>query len=144
MENASKALIIAGAILLAIVIISLGLVVVNNTRSVTDNANLNAQEIETFNNKFIAYEGTNVSAAKVKSLIQAAIASNSTSSSDRQIIVELKAQKSTTSSGTTYSTNEVNVTPENTSVAKVSSGKTYTVKLSYTKGLVSKITITEE
>lgn len=143
MENASKALIIAGAILLAIVIISLGLVVVNNTRSVTDNANLNAQEIETFNNKFIAYEGTNVSAAKVKSLIQAAIASNNTSPSDRQIKVDLKAQKSTGNT-TSYSTNEVNVTPENTSVSKVSAGKTYTVKLSYTKGLVSKITITEE
>ncbi len=32
MENASKALIIAGAILLAIVIISLGLIVVNNEK----------------------------------------------------------------------------------------------------------------
>ena len=45
MENASKALIIAGAILLAIVIISLGLIVVNNVRNVTDNTNLSEQEI---------------------------------------------------------------------------------------------------
>ena len=51
MENASKALIIAGAILLAIVIISLGLIVVNNTRNVTDNTNLSEQEIQAFNAK---------------------------------------------------------------------------------------------
>ena len=77
MENASKALIIAGAILLAIVIISLGLIVVNNSRSVTENANLSEQEIQSFNAKFAAYEGTNVSGSRVNSLIQQVIATNS-------------------------------------------------------------------
>jgi len=76
MENASKALIIAGAILLAIVIISLGLVVVNNVRNVTDNTNLSEQEIQSFNAKFIAYEGKNVSGSRVNSLIQLVIATN--------------------------------------------------------------------
>ena len=76
MENASKALIIAGAILLAIVIISLGLVVVNNVRNVTDNTNLNEQEIQSFNAKFIAYEGESVSASRVNSLIQMVISTN--------------------------------------------------------------------
>lgn len=76
MENASKALIIAGAILLAIVIISLGLVVVNNVRNVTDNTNLSEQEIQSFNAKFIAYEGENVSASRVNSLIQQVISTN--------------------------------------------------------------------
>lgn len=76
MENASKALIIAGAILLAIVIISLGLVVVNNTRGVSDNANLSEQEIQSFNSKFVAYEGKNVSASRVNTLIQQVIATN--------------------------------------------------------------------
>ena len=76
MENASKALIIAGAILLAIVIISLGLIVVNNVRSVTDNTNLSEQEIQSFNAKFTAYEGENVSGSRVNSLIQQVIASN--------------------------------------------------------------------
>jgi len=76
MENASKALIIAGAILLAIVIISLGLVVVNNVRNVTDNTNLSEQEIQSFNAKFIAYEGENVSGSRVNSLIQQVISTN--------------------------------------------------------------------
>ena len=65
MENASKALIIAGAILLAIVIISLGLIVVNNVRNVTDNTNLSEQEIQSFNAKFTAYEGDSVAGSRV-------------------------------------------------------------------------------
>ncbi len=76
MENASKALIIAGAILLAIVIISLGLIVVNNVRNVTDNTNLSEQEIQSFNAKFTSYEGTSVAGSRVNSLIQQVIATN--------------------------------------------------------------------
>lgn len=76
MENASKALIIAGAILLAIVIISLGLIVVNNTRNVTDNTNLSEQEIQAFNAKFTPYEGDSVAGSRVNSLIQQVIATN--------------------------------------------------------------------
>ena len=76
MENASKALIIAGAILLAIVIISLGLIVVNNTRSTIDNANLSEQEIQNFNAKFTAYAGDKVSASRVNTLIQQVISTN--------------------------------------------------------------------
>ena len=49
MENASKALIIAGAILLAIIIISLGLMVTNQAKEQVGNANLSAQQIQTFN-----------------------------------------------------------------------------------------------
>lgn len=92
MENASKALIIAGAILLAIVIISLGLVVVNNSRSVTENANLSEQEIQSFNAKFIAYEGTNVSGSRVNALIQQVIATNQSlyneGDTDRFVIIQ--------------------------------------------------------
>lgn len=79
MENASKALIIAGAILLAIVIISLGLIVVNNVRDTVDNTNLSEQEIQSFNAKFTAYEGDNVSGSRVNSLIQQVIATNQAS-----------------------------------------------------------------
>ena len=128
MENASKALIIAGAILLAIVIISLGLVVVNNTRSVTDNTNLNAQEIETFNNKFAAYEGTNVTGARVKSLIQAAIASNEVNSDK---IVYIGTSDDDKKDPATYDSSSISI-----------SGK-YTVKINYDKGLVKYISISQ-
>ena len=82
MENASKALIIAGAILLAIVIISLGLIVVNNTRNTVDTANLNEQEIQAFNDKFAHFEGSNIAGSSVKTLLQTIIAVNSTKESD--------------------------------------------------------------
>ena len=76
MENASKALIIAGAILLAIVIISLGLVVINNSRGAIDNANISEQEIQSFNAKIIPYKGEKVPGSKVNSLIQQVMAMN--------------------------------------------------------------------
>lgn len=40
MENASKALIIAGAILLSVLIISLGIMVYNNAKNTVGSANL--------------------------------------------------------------------------------------------------------
>lgn len=76
MENASKALIIAGAILLAIVIISLGLIVINNVRNTVDTSNLSEQEIQMFNTKFVSYEGNNIVASRVNSLIQQVFATN--------------------------------------------------------------------
>lgn len=82
MENASKALIIAGAILLAIVIISLGLIVVNNVRNVTDNTNLSEQEIQSFNAKFTSYEGDSVAGSRVNSLIQQVISTNQATTMD--------------------------------------------------------------
>ena len=76
MENASKALIIAGAILLAILIISLGLIVYNQAKETVGSVNLSQQEIEAFNAKFTPFEGTNVSGSRVNQLIQTIMASN--------------------------------------------------------------------
>ena len=79
MENASKALIIAGAILLSILIISLGIMVYNNAKSTVGEANLDAETIQTFNSKFTMYAGNGVAASKANSLIEAVNASNATS-----------------------------------------------------------------
>ena len=57
MENASKALIIAGAILLSILIISLGIMVYNNAKNTVGSASLDKQEIQTFNSDFEKYVG---------------------------------------------------------------------------------------
>ena len=57
MENASKALIIAGAILLSILIISLGIMVYNNAKNTVGSSNLDKQEIQTFNSQWEQYEG---------------------------------------------------------------------------------------
>ena len=87
MENASKALIIAGAILLAILLISLGLIVFRNASGTINGANLSKEEIQAFNYQFDGYCGTNKSATEVKNLIQVVMANNATDS-ERQVSIK--------------------------------------------------------
>ena len=130
MENASKALIIAGAILLSILIISLGIMVYNNAKNTVGNASLNKQEIEGFNSEWLAYEGTNKTASEVKSMIQAVNASNSAENrnqSNRFI---------TLTTGGAASTTPATSMPGSTATSTVSNNKTYTVTLGYDNGYV--------
>lgn len=78
MENASKALIIAGAILIAIVLITLGVVILQQGDKTTGTGEtaLNSREIESFNSQFQKYEGTKVSGTNVKALINAINSNN--------------------------------------------------------------------
>ena len=76
MENASKALIIAGAILLSILLISLGILVYNNAKGTIQDANLDSEEAQTFNTKISQYCGTKKSAIDMNSLMDAIAASN--------------------------------------------------------------------
>lgn len=82
MENASKALIIAGSILVVILLIAVGMRVFNATSGTTENTKttMQATEIAMFNNKFIAYAGSNKSAAQVKALANVVIAHNAVNS----------------------------------------------------------------
>ncbi len=92
MENASKALIIAGAILISILLISVGVLIMNSTgntqQSVQENADTIA--IRTFNSNFTPYEGEDQSASQIRSLISAVKSSNA--KSEHQI--ELKGKTS--------------------------------------------------
>lgn len=76
MENASKALIIAGAILLAILLISLGIFIFNQAQDTVNNSGMTEAEISSFNNKFLKYEGDQKGSV-VKSAVNEVIASNS-------------------------------------------------------------------
>ena len=126
MENASKALIIAGAILLSILIISLGLMVYNQARDTVGSVNLSQQEIEAFNAKFTSYEGEIVSGSQVNSLIQTVISSNqaeSDASTDK--FIKIVVNGTTIVNGTT-------VTPP----ARVTPGKNYQVVFTYSSSIV--------
>ena len=59
MENASKALIIAGSILIAIILITIGIAIVSSTKGTVESGKqgMQTQEIIDFNSKFIPYEG---------------------------------------------------------------------------------------
>lgn len=71
MENASKALIIAGSILVAIMIVSLGILIFKNmSSSAKEAANMDEQEIANFNSKLTPYVGQNINGSQVNALIQ--------------------------------------------------------------------------
>lgn len=87
MENASKALIIAGAILISILIISLGVLVYNNASSTVSRANLNSQEAKAHNSSFEGYFGTDVTATEAKNLLSEIRTNNLTSSRNEESAV---------------------------------------------------------
>ena len=69
MENASKALIIAGAILLSILLITLGIMVMRNAQGTIDDANLDAETAQVFNNKISQFCGVGKTASDMNSLM---------------------------------------------------------------------------
>ena len=80
MENASKALIIAGSVLVAIILIAIGVRVINSTSGTTKSVadTMTASEKATFNSKFTAYAGSGKSGAQVKALANIVISNNAT------------------------------------------------------------------
>lgn len=80
MENASKALIIAGAILVSILLISIAVIIINSTGKMNDQVGTttDTMAIETFNSQFTNYEGSAVTASQIKSLVSKVKASNAT------------------------------------------------------------------
>ena len=75
MENASKSLIIACAILLAILIISLGILIYNQAAGIANGNAMSEVDITQFNTQFTQYEGKQ-SGTTVRALLQKVISSN--------------------------------------------------------------------
>ena len=124
MENASKALIIAGAILLAILLISLGIMIFNQAQDTVNNSGMSQAEITAFNNKFLKYEGKQKGAV-VKSLINEVIASNADSNNANR---QIKFRK-----------NAAEVDTINTSL--INTTNSYDIRLEYDNGVVARIQI---
>jgi membrane-bound ClpP family serine protease len=137
MENATKALLIAAAVLVAILIISLGLVVYNMAaESVNNNSSLSAQEIQAFNDQFTQYEGDNVRGTRVNSLLKTALNNNITQQQEGNEgkIVSITAKSCTVA---------INLSEK--TMTKADSSKMYkvVVKLDGPGGLVKTIEITQ-
>ena len=105
MENASKALIIAGAILLAIRIIGLGVYIYRQAAGVIDTGTMDQLVVSQFNAQFEPYLGNNVSGSNVKQLIKIINASNR-AKEDLTVTFQVDTQpdndSSTIKSGNTY------------------------------------------
>lgn len=127
MENASKALIIAGAILISILLISVGIIVMNTINEPVDEAGRQAdqQAVEMFNSKFTAYGGKGQRAASVKALITAVNSAKKT----RPITIVSGGTESTTAF----------------TAGMVETGKTYTVDFDYDgDGYIKKVAVKVE
>lgn len=136
MENASKALIIAGAILLSILLVSVGMMVYRNAKNNIGSGNIDKQDIEAFNLEWENYEGTGKTADEVRGMVQAVIASNAAESKNgkaRYISVQ------NTELGTGPFTTPP--TKPNIQSASVNNARTYRISLGYdnTTGLVCAI-----
>ena len=84
MENASKALIIAGAVLLSILIIAIGMAIYNGAAGNVESAasGMTQQDIQAYNGRFENYIGTNIRGSQVKSLISLLNTTNQANSND--------------------------------------------------------------
>ncbi len=130
MENASKALIIAGAILLSILLISLGIMIYNQASGVVNNNAMTEVEVSSFNQKFEQYFGGNVRGANARALVNAVLNNNrSTDDNSKKISITGAA-----------TVNDTNLTANN-----IATGQTYNIIAAgnTTGGLISDITITE-
>ena len=130
MENATKALMIAGAVLIAIMIIGVGIMIFQSGQETVNSSigKMNQVEIDTFNSELLAYEG-NQKGSNVKQLITKVITLNATNDGtydDR--VIEINGEK--TANG---------LAEDRT---KIINGKTYNVTMQYNSGgLITIITI---
>lgn len=81
MENATKALLIAGSVLVVIVLIAIGIKILGSTTGVTDEVDRTSEAmgVSIFNSNFTKYAGTQ-SASEVKDLISQVAATHRTGS----------------------------------------------------------------
>ena len=135
MENATKALLIAAAILIVIVLISLGVYVLTMGQNAMESVNMNEQEMYAFNSKFTGYEGTQ-RGSQINSLRQAVITSNQAAADEGA---------TDTKGITLYYGNTVLVSADGTAITNtgINTGSYYSVTLEYQNGLVHKITVSD-
>lgn len=134
MENASKALLIAGAILIAILIISLSVLMYGNIGGTAkEMADMTEQEIASFNSKITPYLGNAVTGTQVNALLQYCLSNNmvatNANETNKLITVKYNGIDRIVGSSTTYE-------------RVATGGRTYIVRGTYNNGLLTLIEIT--
>ena len=127
MENASKALIMAGAVLISIIIISLGIVVFRKMAApVQRESSLTEQQVSAFNSRILPYIGESVSGSQVNALMQIVRTINTKANNEQD-----ELQKITIS----YNSNP--------GITRVDTGKFYKVKGIYNEytGLLTTVNV---
>lgn len=143
MENASKALLIAGAILICILLIGVGMLVYNGAMNGIQGgmSSMDANAKEQFNSAFTQYEGKQ-SGANARAVIGNIITSNGTNKNADGKLVSLQV-------GTTIlqvsDSSDLKMNEMSEERAKINTGAYYNIKTAYddTSGLVNKVIITK-
>lgn len=132
MDNASKALIIAGAILIAVMLVSLGVMLYNTAAGVAETTigSVEALGVSGFNAQFETYLGTGKSKSQAVGLISKVIANNANND------VEIKI-------GGKTSVQDLSATRDSINAKK---NKVYDISVGnyYKDGTIESITITEK
>lgn len=135
MENATKALLIAAAVLITILIISLGVVIYNKASESMGSMDMSAQEAQAFNDQFLKYNGTGKRGAEVNALLNTVL-NNNMSEVQKNGATSEKIVSITGSSGAA-------VDQSTGTMTKVDAAKVYTitVKINPATSLVNEIEI---
>ena len=142
MENASKALIIAGAILISILLISLGILIYNQASNITSGDQMSEVEITSFNSKFTQYQGKK-NGSQVKSLLQQIVSNNANEENKSR---QVKLTFSGTVNGTTPSLNATSagVYTDLKNISSIPNNSKYMVDFTIGEGgLITDCTITD-
>ena len=149
MENASKALLIAGAVLIVILLIGIGMLIYSKSTGVIDTAasTMNTQEIQAFNSQFTPYEGEQ-KGSSVRALISTVIANNGNYGEYSNKSVGFKISSLRDRDYSNFSANGIysNDISNSSTLSKLSTlietGKTYKITMSdYENGLIKWIRI---
>ena len=143
MENASKALIIAGAILLSILIIGLGMFIYTQAAGAMENTGLDSEKVQAYNSKFESYADTQ-SGTNARALCDLIRNHNNANIDDESQQVNLVYGSA--ASATAAPTSQVEASAVNTIKSGIKAGKTYTITFSYDakSGYVVEIGIEEK
>lgn len=140
MENASKALLIAGAILIVILLIAVGMMVYNGAKGSIDKgiSSMSSTEKDIHNKQFEAYIGNNVSGSNLRTLYSKIISNNGEEGN-----VKVKApQISSTGIASKADDTEAKLSASLPNI-KTSASASYRVEAVYSNGVITEIKVSQ-
>ncbi len=145
MENASKALLIAGAVLIAILLIGVAMLIYQGAMGGIDQAisSMSQQEKDAFNAQFTQYEGTQ-RGSNVRAIIRNIMSNNSTNQDIDGKLVTLEVE-GVDNGNLEPTTSDLKTNEMSAITSKINTGATYDVTLEYEPktGLVNKVKVTK-
>lgn len=145
MENASKALLIAGAVLIAILLIGVAMLIYNGAMDGIDSGigQMNQQAKDMFNTQFTQYEGAQ-RGNNVRAVIRNIISNNSTNQEIEGKLVSLEVE-GVDNGNIEPSTTDLKTNEMSAMTSKINTGATYNVEIQYESktGLVNKVKVTK-